>query len=538
MKDLLFRTMLIVLTLGIVFSVTFFGGMLIENNTLHSILVAFVATGIAYIMTKYFVKVQSSLIAKYANEVIQGNVSAKADAKISKSNRVIIEAIDYLNKDVKKVIGKMFIVTEQITDLVEQIKGNSDIISESSENVASNITEIAQAMDGISNESSSTVDSARTMLNNIQDMSQVSKENLRLTEAMKANVETSIRNTEILVASTRENAESNDDVAKKIHQLNNDMAKIEEIVTMINGISEQTNLLALNASIEAARAGDAGRGFAVVAEEVRKLAEESASSTEQIKVIIEQLIGNTEGIDALINKESEIIAKSIAIASQSTDSHVLITENIQTTIQAMGDIDRLCSHQENETSQVFDLINGITERSQNVTANSEEAAALTEEQAASIDEVANAINALHEASRGMETMIDGYKQSLQMDIETKKRIDHLTKSLSEYVEGLTFDRLEDIKQSSLLNYTEKHDGVDLLGVIKRDGIALTFSRDVGATGVDISYRTYFKRALSGECFVTEPYISMVSNEYCVTATVPIQKNNTVIGVAVADLLLH
>ena len=94
-----------------------------------------------------------------------------------------------------------------------------------------------------------------------------------------------------------------------VTRLGESSREIGDVVRVITAIAEQTNLLALNATIEAARAGEAGKGFAVVAGEVKELARETATATEDIARRVEAIRGGTSGAVAAIGRISEVIAR-------------------------------------------------------------------------------------------------------------------------------------------------------------------------------------------------------------------------------------
>ena len=147
--------------------------------------------------------------------------------------------------------------------------------------------------------------------------------------------------------------------------------QIRTIINTIEGIASQTNLLSLNAAIEAARAGDAGRGFAVVAEQVKKLAEESASASGKTTELIETTI--------------QAVEKGISIADKTTESMVEVMQGAMVATRKMGEIAEMLNNEVAGIQAVNSTIATVTEVTDGNSATSQETAAVSEEQKAQVE---------------------------------------------------------------------------------------------------------------------------------------------------------
>jgi methyl-accepting chemotaxis protein len=153
-------------------------------------------------------------------------------------------------------------------------------------------------------------------------------------------------------------------VVKTMSDINESAKKIEDIISVIDGIAFQTNILALNAAVEAARAGEQGRGFAVVAGEVRNLAQRSSSAAKEIKELITDSVNKTADGTRLVEDAGKTMDEIVTSVQRVTD--------------IMAEITAASSEQSTGIDQVNQAITSMDEVTQQNAALVEQAAAASE----------------------------------------------------------------------------------------------------------------------------------------------------------------
>ncbi|WP_153116522.1 methyl-accepting chemotaxis protein [Rhodocyclus tenuis] len=197
------------------------------------------------------------------------------------------------------------------------------------------------------------------------------------------------------VREMRQSAEVVNQSAKTVEQLGRDSQRVTEIVQVIKEIADQTNLLALNAAIEAARAGEQGRGFAVVADEVRKLAERTALSTQEIAGMISDIQRNTQAAIVGIEDGAVRVNSSVERAEAAGVGMTRIREATESVVHAVGEI----SSSLKEQSMAAELIARSVEQVAN----------MNDENTAAVHGVTEEVRRLHELAGELRVAADTFR---------------------------------------------------------------------------------------------------------------------------------
>jgi methyl-accepting chemotaxis protein len=384
----------------------------VKQMTAFTIILAVITIAAAAVIVYFILGITTKPIVKLADtlkDISEGEGDLTRTITVNSKDE-IGDLAHYFNKTLEKIKNLIIVIKEEVTSL-----------SETGNDLASNMTETAAAVNQITanihsikgrviNQSASVTQTNATMeqvvsnitkLNvHVEDQSSNVSQASSAIEQMVANIH-SVTNTLISNADNVKTLQEASEigrsgiqkVASDIQEIARESEGLMQINSVMKNIASQTNLLSMNAAIEAAHAGEAGLGFAVVADEIRKLAE---SSSEQSKTINNILKTIKESIDKIVHSTENVLTRFEAIDT-----------GVKTVAQQEDNILNAMEEQGEGSKQLLNGVSNVNEITRQVKSGSAE---MLEGSKEVICESQNLEKVTQEITNGMNEMASGAEQ--------------------------------------------------------------------------------------------------------------------------------
>ncbi|OLP64093.1 Methyl-accepting chemotaxis protein McpA [Bacillus pumilus] len=299
-----------------------------------------------------------------------------------------VENVAASSEELTASAGQTTQATEHITSSIEQFSNSAEHQNDMIEKSALQLNEMDRSLthmvETISHMTESSVESSET--------AEGGGELVQKTAGQMQIIEQAVKEAELVIAG----------LEKKSKDITN-------ILGVINGIADQTNLLALNAAIEAARAGEAGRGFSVVAEEVRKLAEQSGSSSKEIESLTNEIVEEIEKSQQMFKQVAGEVQSGLKITDETKVSFEKITHKTSEMTEEMKQINESALQITHGSKDMSQAVHQIEELSRANSAGFQDIAASAEEQLASMEEISSSSATLSQMAEELREIIKQFK---------------------------------------------------------------------------------------------------------------------------------
>lgn len=347
-----------------------------------------------------------SLVMKKAG---RGDFTTELAVKGSDEIALVSKGYEQMRLSLGKLINGMMNTSEQLAASAEQLHASSDETSKAADSIALNVEEVATSSEAQTDIAEKL---EKIMGKMVDDINQIDS-SIQTVSVFSNEQEAAAQTGEEVIARTKQQVElinlNNLEASQNINYLEDKSNAIGSIINIISEIAEQTNLLALNAAIEAARAGEHGRGFAVVAEEVRKLAEQSNQSANQIRGLILEI---QEGIhNSVTSMESgrTAIDKGLQLANNAEKAFININQSIVNLREQTVTVNESLNKLNESTYNVNEVVDITIKMIQETSQATQSVAAATEEQNASMEEINASAQALSDLSEEMRESLATFK---------------------------------------------------------------------------------------------------------------------------------
>lgn len=353
-------------------------------------IIVLVSTAIILIVFGIFFKFNVTKPVDYIlsalDSISNGNLSNEVKLKSKDELQSIADSLDNTRKNFNLLISDLKNRAEGLAEDSHRLYDSAVETTQASENITSTIIDFTGKMDDSVDTMEKVFGEFDTLNSEAHIISDYVSDCKVSVEKLKENSDSGMDILGAAVNMILQTEKNVVDTSEFVTEFSNQIKEIITLLQAITGISEKTNLLALNAAIEAARAGEAGRGFNVVAEEIRKLAENSRQTVEDIQNITQKIVEGSNNATEAMNKTKEVSTKSTNSVKQVQDNFMLINElsnNIENKIDTVNEynkgIQNKIEHISNEVSGASKTLKSLNSEINQITASTEEQIATMEE---------------------------------------------------------------------------------------------------------------------------------------------------------------
>ncbi len=349
------------------------------------------------------------MLMNEAGKIAGGDLTGQVVVSSHDEMGALGDSLNHMIENLRKVIGQVNGMSEQVAAASEELTASAEQSAQASHMVADSVVKIAEGASEQAIEAGNIQATAEDVTSHAQRIVSDTKSVLDNAVAAKGKINDGRQSIQEAVQQMNNITASTDSIQASIAKLDKSSQQIADIVQMITGIAEQTNLLALNAAIEAARAGEAGRGFAVVADEVRKLAESSNQSSQQIAQLVQS---NVQDMKLAVEASSAGAQSVQAGINTVTSADVVFQDIVQVIDELTSQIQRIASGIDTMAHENATMLQASVKIAETSGKNSDEAQSVSaagQEQSASMHEISDASRSLAQLASELQAEMQKFK---------------------------------------------------------------------------------------------------------------------------------